>query len=189
MTWGMSMGAHKSGKFWPCWALHGHSVGTFASLLGMPSPTPQPPGRRRLVEHLEDHKARHDLTWQEVADSGPIPLQTLRRVRVEASPLSRDTRERLETILGWAPGSVQSVEDGGDPTPLRIPRVQEAGTLDTPLGQIVAHAVQVVGEAAEGLDNEEREELIRASEERIRSDLTVFVEAKLAAMKRRKGGM
>src|SRR5690554_3971552 len=68
MTWGMSMGAHKSGKFWPCWALHGHSVGTFASLLGMPSPTPQPPGRRRLVEHLEDHKARHDLTWQEVAD-------------------------------------------------------------------------------------------------------------------------
>ena len=173
-------------RFGPWRALCGYFVGTSPTLLGMPSPR-QSPGRRRLVEYLEDHKERHDLTWQEMADAGPIPLQTLRRVRVEASPLSRDTRERLENILRWAPGSVQSVEDGGDHTPLRIPRVQEAGTLDTPLGQIVTHAVQIVEDAAEGLDDEDREELIRASRERIESDLTVFVEAKLAAMKRRKG--
>lgn len=121
-----------------------------------------------------------------MADAGPIPLQTLRRVRVEAAPLSRDTRERLESILRWAPGSVQSVEDGGAPTLLRIPRVQEDATLDTPLGQIVTHAVQIVADAAEGLDDEEREELIRASRERIETDLTVFVEMKLSAMRRKR---
>lgn len=150
----------------------------------MPSPQTQPPGRRRLVEYLEEHKREHDLTWQEMADAGEIPLQTLRRVRVGSSPLSRETRERLENLLRWTPGSVQSVEDGGEPTLLR--KRVERGTLDTPVGQIIYHAVRAIEDGAEGLDDADREELISASEERLRSEITLFVEAKRAELERRR---
>lgn len=61
---------------------------------------------------------------QMFARGGPSP-STMNKALTGDRGLSRSTLERIDRALGWAPGSAESVMDGGTPTS-RIPASSEA---------------------------------------------------------------
>lgn len=65
---------------------------------------------------MEERRLELNLEWRDIAKHGGLAYETLRALRRtgRASALSK---RRIETGLLWAPGSIDAVLAGGDPTP------------------------------------------------------------------------
>lgn len=71
---------------------------------------------RRLSEAMEKRRLELRMKWTQVADRADLSgagLSAIRRGDRSPSPL---TRARIEHALGWAPGSVEAILDGREPT-------------------------------------------------------------------------
>lgn len=58
------------------------------------------------------------MTWREVAATAGISYETLRAVRKGDSTGGQLTLSSIERALGWAPGSIAAIDDGGEPVVL-----------------------------------------------------------------------
>ena len=82
-----------------------------------------PDARHRLAELMEDRRLELGLRWQDVVDAATaagfkVSLKALHSVRTGTAGLRPLTQRGIEAGLRWEPGSVQAIEDGGDPVPL-----------------------------------------------------------------------
>ena len=77
--------------------------------------------RRRLAELMDERRTELRLRWRDVADLGGVSYEVLRAVRNGTGEIRRLTQRGIEDGLKWAPGSVQDILDGGEPTPA-VPR-------------------------------------------------------------------
>lgn len=76
----------------------------------------QPP--HRLDRIMNVRRLDLDLDWKDVADAAGIAIQTLDAVRKGKNRPTERTQRRIERALQWAPGSIDAVLAGGDPTPI-----------------------------------------------------------------------
>lgn len=92
--------------------MHPHS--TFLSL---PSTMRGVTETRRLGERISGARARLRLTQQELADRIGVSVKTVNNLEAgRTGPPRPANRALLEDALGWAPGSVRAILDGGEPT-------------------------------------------------------------------------
>ena len=80
----------------------------------------RPDGRRRLAELMEARRLDLGLYWQDVVDAAVaagfrLSLKTLHTVRAGDAGIRPMTQRAIETGLQWEHGSIQRIEDGGDP--------------------------------------------------------------------------
>ncbi|MEU6709900.1 hypothetical protein ABZ897_00360 [Nonomuraea sp. NPDC046802] len=75
---------------------------------------------QHLAELMEQRRLALRLEWNEVAVAAGISAAFLRKIRsgTSARPL---TIAKLEAALNWAPGSIDSILAGGEPTDLSAP--------------------------------------------------------------------
>ncbi|MGV2384200.1 MAG UNVERIFIED_CONTAM: helix-turn-helix transcriptional regulator [Thermobifida fusca] len=77
------------------------------------TPTPH----ERLAQAVEARRGELGLSLREVAERAGITGETLRAVRRGSNEPSQLTKRGIERALRWAPGSVDAILAGGDPTP------------------------------------------------------------------------
>ena len=85
-----------------------------------------PDPRRRLAELMEERRLDLGLYWQDVVDAAiaagfKLSLKTLHSVRAGTAGIRPLTQRAIEAGLQWEHGSIQSIEDGGDPAPAPVP--------------------------------------------------------------------
>ncbi|MER7874866.1 hypothetical protein ABTY63_15085 [Streptomyces solisilvae] len=78
---------------------------------------PTPEELARLAAHTERRIADLGLQYAEVARAAGFSDQTLIAIRNSAK-VRPTTHRKLEKALRWAPGSVQAILNGGEPTAL-----------------------------------------------------------------------
>jgi hypothetical protein len=91
---------------------------------------------KNLSEKLEE-RVKDDLnwTWTTVAQRSGLSDGHLRRIRRGTNPVLRpDTVERLESTLGWQPGSVRACLAGGEPTPVEAALLPSMDSASVDLG-------------------------------------------------------
>ena len=91
----------------------------------------RPDGRRRLAELMEERRLDLGLFWQDVVDAAVaagfrLSLKTLHSVRAGTAGIRPMTQRAIEAGLQWEHGSIQRIEDGGDPVPASAPPVPAA---------------------------------------------------------------
>src|ERR1017187_678062 len=91
-----------------------------------------PEARQRLRDLIDHRRLELRLRWQDVATAGGISLKALHSVRTGNAGIAAPTRGGIEDGLRWQSGSVDSILEGGDPTPLGsragsgVPAIDEA---------------------------------------------------------------
>lgn len=62
------------------------------------------------------------ISQRELAEASDVPVATLERLLSgrQERLRSRDAEARLERALGWGPGSMDSVRDGWEPSPIPV---------------------------------------------------------------------
>ena len=93
-----------------------------------------PDARHRLAELMEDRRLELGLRWQDVVDAATaagfkVSLKALHSVRTGTAGLRPLTQRAIEAGLRWEHGSIQRIEDGGDPVALSGPPVPVTGPL------------------------------------------------------------
>ncbi len=83
----------------------------------------RPDARRRLAELMEERRLDLGLLWQGVADAAvaagfKLSLKTLHSVRAGTAGIRPLTQRAIEAGLQWEHGSIQQIENGGDPVPV-----------------------------------------------------------------------
>lgn len=78
---------------------------------------PTPEALNRLAAYVERRIAELGLQYAEVARAAGFSDQTLISVR-NGTKVRSTTYRKLERALYWSPESVQTILDGGEPTPL-----------------------------------------------------------------------
>jgi len=73
------------------------------------------PARQRLADLMERRRLDLGLTWREVAEAGNISYEVIRAIRNGNGQIRPLSKRGIEVGLHWEPGSVQRIEDGGDP--------------------------------------------------------------------------
>jgi hypothetical protein len=61
------------------------------------------------------------MTQSELADAAGVSARTNHNLELDKTWPQKPNRNRVERALGWAPGSLEQIRNGGDPTPLDIP--------------------------------------------------------------------
>ena len=84
----------------------------------------RPDERRRLAELMEERRLDLGLYWQDVADAAvaagfKLSLKTLHSVRAGTAGIRPLTQRAIEAGLQWEHGSIQRIEEGGDPVNAR----------------------------------------------------------------------
>lgn len=74
--------------------------------------------RERLNRYMEQRRAELGRRWEDVARIAGLPRETINQVRFGQSNMRALTKRRVEQGLDWTAGSVDSVLDGGEPTPV-----------------------------------------------------------------------
>lgn len=82
---------------------------------------------RRKKEHprkkwIVEAAARKGLSLDEVAERAGISRQTLYRLR-DGAPAYAKTLRNVEAIFDWAPGSLEAIDAGGEPTVVDVDAV------------------------------------------------------------------
>ena len=72
---------------------------------------------QRLDALMDRRRLDRVMRWKDVAAEVGVTQQTLLEAR-KGKALSDLTAAGIERFMGWAPGSVHAVLEGGDPTPL-----------------------------------------------------------------------
>lgn len=84
----------------------------------MPSRAVTDDNWHRLADKVIERRTQLDMTQQDVQAAGGPATATLRNIEgAHQTSYRRAILARLERALGWAPGSVNSILAGGDPTP------------------------------------------------------------------------
>jgi hypothetical protein len=99
----------------------------------------RPEARRRLAALMEERRLDLGLRWQDVVEAADaagfkVSLKALHSVRTGNAGIRPLTRRAIEAGLQWEHGSIQRIEDGGDPVPAAsepVP-VTAAGTVTLP---------------------------------------------------------
>ena len=72
-----------------------------------------------LAEHAARRRAKLGLSQIEVAQRGPLSLDRVQSIEgAKRKSYRLGTLLALERALGWETGSVETILDGGEPTPL-----------------------------------------------------------------------
>jgi transcriptional regulator with XRE-family HTH domain len=89
----------------------------------------------RLASTIREARASLSWTQQQLADQAQVSLATLQNLEAGKArsrrPMSAD---RVAAALGWAPGSVDAVLAGGEPTPSGAPTEPPAARDDALAG-------------------------------------------------------
>lgn len=95
--------------------------------------TAAPEPRVRLAQHIERRISTLALEYAEVCRRAGISDETLSKVRKGMRARS-STYTRLEGALSWERGSIASILEGGEPTPMDAPpdRTAAARTSELP---------------------------------------------------------
>lgn len=131
----------------------------------------------RLTTAMEARRVALRLHWDDVAARAGISVTHLRRIRKGEYSPSPLIRSKLEEALHWAPGSIESVLDGGDPTDLGEP---VDVTVQGRAGSIVTRAGQGSVQTDNGLQAAIRELARRLPPEDVRALLEEFTGAEPA---------
>ncbi|WP_144070250.1 hypothetical protein [Nonomuraea indica] len=83
----------------------------------------------RLAKLMETRRLALHLMWEDVAQAAGITTAFLRKIRsgAGARPL---TKAKLEAVLQWAPGSIDAILEGGDPTDLTTAGTDTGGDAE-----------------------------------------------------------
>lgn len=103
---------------------------------------------RRLADTVVRRRAELNLTQADVAQRGQISIDRVQNIEgAKRTTYRLGTLAALERALEWAPGSVQAILDGDDPTPLTTP----AAALPR-AGESIARSNAILAELEERLD-------------------------------------
>lgn len=80
----------------------------------------------RLDKVLNQRRVELGLTWRELSKSARISYEALRAFRRGEYRPTELTARRLDEVLRWEPGSVETLLDGGPPAQLPEGRPLEA---------------------------------------------------------------
>lgn len=94
--------------------------------------------RPRLDQMIDARRQELDMQWRDLAGAARISTQALFDIRMGRTNPRMLTRRRLEAALRWKPGSIQAIQNGGDPEPLTPETV-------IPEGELLANALQRSG--------------------------------------------
>lgn len=133
--------------------------------------TSNPDPVRRLNDLLNQRRTSLRLQWQEVTDRANMSTAHLRNVRTGKASLSDLAKAELEQAVLWAPGSIDSILGGGDPTPLDEPT---SVTLQGTTGSILVRAGQGAIQTDDGMQAAIRELAKRLPPEDVRALLEEF---------------
>lgn len=107
---------------------------------------------------LDARRVELHMSWRDLTNTAGISYEALRAIRRGGRTPSLVTKRRVEDALQWAPGSIDAILDGGDPTPLDVPE-RPAPTADDDLDAQLAEAQELLARASELLAqiNDQRE--------------------------------
>ncbi|WP_458089543.1 helix-turn-helix domain-containing protein [Streptomyces malaysiensis] len=76
-----------------------------------------PDGWARLAVLIRSERERRDLTRQQFADLAGVSIGSIRTAESGTAPKGRwpTTFSKVEQTLGWAPGNMRAILDGGEP--------------------------------------------------------------------------
>lgn len=74
--------------------------------------------RDRLAAQMNERRVDLLLKWSEVASRAGLDSSYLRRIRKGEVPISDLAARQIEDALEWKPGSVKTILDEGQPTPI-----------------------------------------------------------------------
>lgn len=92
------------------------------------------------------------LTWEQVAKNGEVSYEAVRAFRAGQPTIRRLTARGIEVGLQWAPGSIDAVLSGGEPTPEEPTDLPAAGKFS--FDDLVARIY-----ATEGIDEDRKREI------------------------------
>jgi transcriptional regulator with XRE-family HTH domain len=104
----------------------------------------------RLDQAMDARRLDLDLSWKEVAAAANVSEATLRAIRAGKSQPSDLTKRRTEEALLWAAGSIDTILDGGTPTPLRPqeppPGAEDPHAMIREGQELIARAMKMIEE-------------------------------------------
>lgn len=109
--------------------------------------------RARLAQLMDERRVQLGLTWNQVADRASLTKEGLRTVRQGTRKIMPLTKWGIELALHWQSGSVDSVLDRGDPTPLPAGDVKDS--TDGPDAEVARAGSAPAPWIATALDGEE----------------------------------
>jgi hypothetical protein len=71
----------------------------------------------RLDRAIDARRKELRLRWSDVATRADVAYETLRQIRRglrDTAERQTDSERKIERALGWAPGSIQAIRDGGE---------------------------------------------------------------------------
>jgi transcriptional regulator with XRE-family HTH domain len=89
----------------------------------------------RLDQAMNRRRLELRMNWRELAEAAGISYTALRAIRRGGYRPTELTARGLDEALHWAPGSVHTVLDGGEPSLLGVqapPKVPEGASSTTP---------------------------------------------------------
>jgi ABC-type nitrate/sulfonate/bicarbonate transport system substrate-binding protein len=93
-----------------------------------------PEARQRLNDLMDARRLELGIPWREVATRAGISYEALRALRAGPGGTADLTARKIDAALGWAPGSVRAILDGGEPVLVggedAAPGLPDLSTLD-----------------------------------------------------------
>ena len=77
-----------------------------------------PEARERLAAKMEARALDLGLNWREVALRAGLSYEIVRRLRTSSTSVRPLTLRKVDAGLGWEPGSIERILNGGEPVPL-----------------------------------------------------------------------
>lgn len=74
--------------------------------------------RKRLADVMNQRRRQLRMQWIDVAERAGMGVQNLLRIRTGQIGISEKAADGIDDALGWEPGSVEKILNGGKPTPL-----------------------------------------------------------------------
>lgn len=106
---------------------------------------------------MDERRGHLRMTWDNVAEVAGVSVETVYRA-ASGRPMRTPTKKGIEEALRWAPGSVDAILDGGEPTPLDAaePEPDRARDRDAELVELRAMVGTLIDYAQELQDRVER---------------------------------
>lgn len=76
--------------------------------------------RQRLAEYMEERCLDLGLTWRDVARRSGLSYESIRALRAGPGRIRRLSARKIDRAFEWRPGSVESILNGGEPTPSAV---------------------------------------------------------------------
>lgn len=85
---------------------------------------------------MDERRGELGLTWNDVAERTGVSPETIYRVAKgrQRGPMRTTTKRGIERALNWAPGSIDTIATGGEPTPVND--TQQEGEAPSPYSEL-----------------------------------------------------